>query len=800
MVDMTGSHLSTQNRAIRVFVSSTFRDMGAEREELIKRIFPQLRKLCDRRGVTWGEVDLRWGVSDEQKAEGQVLPICLAEIQRCRPYFIGLLGERYGWIPEQFPPTLLAQEPWLGKYAGRSVTELEILYGVLDDPAMEQHAFFYLRDPRYLQSLPADQRPAFEEGSPAPVQKLSALKDRIRRSPFPVRENYSDAGELGQLVLADLTELINRLFPEGSAPDALDREAASHDAFAMTRSRIFVGRQHDLAQLDAHVRGDGPPVVVVGDSGLGKSALLANWALRLKAAEPDLFVFTHFIGASSESTDWAALARRLIGVLNRRYGLAVELPSDARALRGAFASALRMAGAMHRLVIVIDGLNQLDDQDQAPDLVWLPSGLLPRVRLVLSTLPGRPLDEIERRHWAKHELLALTRSERKQLIVDYLAQYTKTLARSQVGHIAAAPAVGNPLFLVALLEELRVWGDHDTLEARIQDYLSSASIDQLFQKILGRYEVDYERDYPGLVSKAFSLIWAGRRGIAETELLELLGHDGEPLPQAIWSPLFLASESSLISYVGRIGFFHDYFRRAVRDRYLAEAPAQAEIHRRLADYFAPRELTQRKIDELPWQLAQAGAWSELAALLAELPFLRAAWGEAGYEIRGYWRLIDRRDPDAILRAYQPVFDRPNEHLDYVYLVSLILMWLDHPKESLRLQGALMDLLDRMDADHPGSIAGARRGFVSLISESAYNYVGLGDFDTALSMSQYAKRIAGDDPGLLGGAVGLEATILAKLGRSADAEAGFETAAVNRHPIGTPDRHPKGTPPSYVLSD
>ena len=70
------------DRAIRVFVSSTFRDMQAEREELVKRVFPQLRRLCEQRGVGWSEVDLRWGVTDEQKAEGAVLPICLAEIDR----------------------------------------------------------------------------------------------------------------------------------------------------------------------------------------------------------------------------------------------------------------------------------------------------------------------------------------------------------------------------------------------------------------------------------------------------------------------------------------------------------------------------------------------------------------------------------------------------------------------------------------------------------------------------------------------------------------------------------------------
>ena len=70
--------MRTTRRSIRVFISSTFRDMQAEREELVKRVFPQLRKLCEERGVGWTEVDLRWGVTEEQAQRGEVLPICLA--------------------------------------------------------------------------------------------------------------------------------------------------------------------------------------------------------------------------------------------------------------------------------------------------------------------------------------------------------------------------------------------------------------------------------------------------------------------------------------------------------------------------------------------------------------------------------------------------------------------------------------------------------------------------------------------------------------------------------------------------
>ncbi len=42
-----------QDRQIRVFISSTFRDMQAERNLLVKKVFPQLRKLCEERAVAW---------------------------------------------------------------------------------------------------------------------------------------------------------------------------------------------------------------------------------------------------------------------------------------------------------------------------------------------------------------------------------------------------------------------------------------------------------------------------------------------------------------------------------------------------------------------------------------------------------------------------------------------------------------------------------------------------------------------------------------------------------------------------
>ena len=149
-------------------------------------------------------MDLRWGVNEEQKAEGKVLPICLEEIKRCRPYFIGLLGERYGWVPDEIPKDLIDREPWLKDHLDHSVTELEILHGVLNNPEMADHAFFYFRDPSYLQSLPEEESSDFTAESAEHTEKLTELKRRIKNSRFPVEENYPDPKTLGESVRRDL--------------------------------------------------------------------------------------------------------------------------------------------------------------------------------------------------------------------------------------------------------------------------------------------------------------------------------------------------------------------------------------------------------------------------------------------------------------------------------------------------------------------------------------------------------------------------------------------------------------------
>ena len=201
--------MSAAWKTVRVFISSTFRDMYAERDYLVKVVFPELRERLERYRIHLVDIDLRWGVTKEQADNDQVLDLCLQQIDECRPLFIGILGERYGWVPDSYPDEAVSRYGWIQHQAGKSVTELEILYGVLRKHEMQSRAFFYFRDRAFSAKLPESVRRIVEEGPTDEElekltveeaenraedrrRKLADLKARIRSAdlPAPPMENY----------------------------------------------------------------------------------------------------------------------------------------------------------------------------------------------------------------------------------------------------------------------------------------------------------------------------------------------------------------------------------------------------------------------------------------------------------------------------------------------------------------------------------------------------------------------------------------------------------------------------------
>lgn len=633
------------NRTVRVFVSSTFRDMMAERDELMTHTWPELRRFCRERQVELVEVDLRWGIAEEQSTRGETLKLCLDEIRACRPFFVGLLGERYGWVPgdDAFTADLAEEQLWLKDLHDKSVTELEIFHGVLNNPDMAGRAFFYFRDPAYARSRGAD---SLAENSAAAEQQ-TALKNTIRTTcdanSIPLHENYPDPVALAALVFEDLKVAIEEQYPVEDVPDPLTREANDHEAFAETRRRTYIGRTEYFEALDQHAAADGGPLVLLGDSGSGKSALLANWIEHWRKDHPKDLIVQHYIGGTLDSADHWRLMTRLTSEIRRWTDDPDDLPRSHDDILKTFGVWLAKARikAEHdgvRCILVLDALNQLEDTDHSRLLGWLPAHpFTGPLRLIVSALPGDTLAAVEQRDWPSLQVQPLTPDERRRMIVDYLARFGKKLDAPRLDRLAAAAAAANPLYLRILLDELRVTGTHEMLDGRLGEYLASPDIPALLRTVLARYQHDYERNRPGLVSEALGLIWASRRGLSESELLQLLRSADLPqLPLAIWTPLRAALEEGLVARGGILNFAHDFLRTAVESAFVPGEDERDELRVRLADYFEVEPVTARSCDELPWLLWQTESRNRLRACLLDIGRFLEIDERDKDELIGYW--------------------------------------------------------------------------------------------------------------------------------------------------------------------
>ncbi|MBI3362078.1 MAG: NACHT domain-containing protein, partial [Chloroflexi bacterium] len=526
-------------------------------DHLVKVVFPALREQLEPYRVHLVDVDLRCGVTREQAESDRALDVCLHFIDECRPFFVGLLGERYGSVTETIPTDTLTRYGLLRAYQQRSITEFEILYGVLHNPAMRGHAFFYLRDRAALNGVPQPIRESvYAETDPVLIAKLENLKQRIRDSGYPVVDGYPaqwDAeafdrptrshGRLvglekfGERIHDDLWKAIKAELQLADSPpatavdDPQEEEDDFHRRFVESRTRIYVGLSEIQEQLLEHVAGEETkPLLVTGASGSGKSAILARLAEALtdtrSATGERQIVIPHFVGASPGSTSIRLTLRRLCLALQKAFALEGEVPEGVNELVKTFRDFINEVPLDRRAVIIIDAINQFDETDRAHDLWWIPYALPVNVKLVLSCIdePGRdqPILERTRRHkMIEVTVPPLTDSDRREIIRQVPSLSAKALDDHQIDLLLPNPATSNPLFLLVALEELRGFGSYEQLNDRIAALPRDGDpVTALFTQVIERLEEEFDK---ATVHDILTLLASARRGLSERELQELLG-------------------------------------------------------------------------------------------------------------------------------------------------------------------------------------------------------------------------------------------------------------------------------------
>lgn len=649
-----------QPRTIRIFISSTFKDMHSERDYLVKFIFPELREKCIRKGLSLVDVDLRWGVTEEEAEQGKAIEICLGEIENCRPFFIGILGERYGWTPDNYLVPDYQQYDWLKEFEkGHSVTSLEIYHRVLNRKEMRPRAFFYFRNPGFVNDIPEAKRADVLVETSESAKKLFHLKEDIKDTfkvygiPGHITESYScdykglkinwqsvksalgdilnteditileevagndnlvDNDEYARLnkkqqsivnqysnvyleglenfgneVLADLWKAIDEEYPDEQAEtNPLLIEQAYHTRFMDSRTRMFIGREEIIGKIFAYLNDDQQhkPVLITGEPGSGKSAVMAIAAQRNRKANKDGSTIVRFVGASPNSLDINKLVTGIIREIAFNYELLIDEArlEDQNKFYEYFREILFTAGTKRNLTLFIDALNQLNPTSDPHYLTWLPKYLPGNVNIVLSTLEGNYTDNSVKYEMPSLIVEKLSNENSSEILLNTLGEYRKTLTISQIASILTKADATKPLYLKVACEELRVFPNFELINSRIENL--PETIPDLFAQMLERLETDHN---PELVKDTMCLLECSMYGLLESELLDLLKPtDKEKLPLNTWARLYRNLAPYLLnagdSSEGLFDFFHLQLSYAVRTRYLEDTETEKYYYKRLADY------------------------------------------------------------------------------------------------------------------------------------------------------------------------------------------------------------------------
>ena len=314
---------------MKIFVSSTFKDMHAERDMLEFDVFPEIAEFIRDYGEELIFIDLRWGINtqtlENDESTRKILSVCLDEIDYSKPYLIAFLGERYGWIPDkELIESAVKQKPPEFSYLAemeKSVTALEIEYGALAQKGLIDHCLFYFRKHLPLEKLDQEYRNLYCSEGEEYKRRLDALKSQIINSGGHIKYYTADwdkekncvAGldELKEKIISDLKGLIKKEFGEKKLLPWHKKEIKEAEFFFNSMLNRFSAREqlyHEIS--DEILSGSSNLVVIKGKFGLGKSTIMAK--LAANAQESKAHVLPVICGQSKNTINYFDVWRQIV--------------------------------------------------------------------------------------------------------------------------------------------------------------------------------------------------------------------------------------------------------------------------------------------------------------------------------------------------------------------------------------------------------------------------------------------------------------------------------------------------------
>jgi hypothetical protein len=481
-------NMVSADRTVRIFISSTFADFREERRAIAQSVIPELNRRGLERDVAVTAVDLQWGVTPEEARQNLQLSACIREVDRCAPFFLALLGDRYGWVPPSAAFTGLER---LEGSQGLSITELEVRHAVLPGSTRNPSALTYARG-LYSDAI-RQQKKLYETISKCPTRdeqirtlETSRSHPTSRGAPGPFGNLVIDLinrghdvrlleGDWAQDITAQLWSLVEMHLPALDDFDARRRRDRRHRHYGFSQSQLLDVRWPTCAHI-IHELSRGAADTVVCQNSWETTAIAAM--LRQSATRnADRQVFEHYCALDSEGDRTAELCGRLIEFMGRVSGRPTTIPT------GAEPRTRRLAGQLERMretecdpITVVIAEGDLLDADGLAAIAAV--GRVPGIQVLLTQTQTSDSGPVVR--WSPKELASFATLQ--------FRRSGRSLDGSLLNAIVSHSLSTNLYFIRYVCAFLDRWAIHETLERELQRALSVGDWPDILEVVASRAE------------------------------------------------------------------------------------------------------------------------------------------------------------------------------------------------------------------------------------------------------------------------------------------------------------------------
>ena len=545
--------------------------MHSERDYLRMFVFPQINDELKKYAISMRIIDLRWGINtmeqSQEATESKVMRVCFNEIDRSRPFFIGLLGCRYGWIPPSSSSYMLHGKRFEEE---SSITSMEIEYAILQEKGISG-CLFMERDASCLDKMEDSVREKYDDSFSTNEktrtenpQRLRLLKQRIKQHLHEKGKDYcyqqycptwngkefDSLSAFGEIVKRTMLHEIASIYSLDYNDEPFKEELNSQKQFLYFKLAKVYDRKAVTEGLVEKIRINKGVLVISGLSGTGKSCIYALLVSHFLQQQDKYVVLYHSTSVGMRSRESLLMLTRWIYQLETEYQLPHITCNTGKDAVTYFGNLIKKTPKTKKLVLFIDATDGFLKSPYTDYLSFSPRSLHEQWLIICTTTP-ECTEKIAQYHRSmeNYALPPLSDIEAKAIIDRFYHYNSKELCPQNLEKLLerqhnGTPCYASPLWLNIALNRLLSFNEQDFSQiasANIDfnqgfiDYVNKqidsfpAKEEELFKLFL----LSLQKFYSILPVRLFHLLSVSYKGLHEDTIATLMGDEWSPLTFAI---------------------------------------------------------------------------------------------------------------------------------------------------------------------------------------------------------------------------------------------------------------------------